>query len=116
MYKDRHRHYFEKGAFLRKTGAVTKYTLLWVKSYSLLFFRSLQRRKTAKTAPKDNSYKEVRAMPRMSNKKRLEMSYYINPQKRIEHNKLCRACVYDCKQSFRALVISCTKYKSKRSD
>ena len=54
-------------------------------------------------------------MPRMSDKKRLELSYYINPQGRVEHNKLCRACVSDCKQSHRALVITCAKYRSKRS-
>ena len=54
-------------------------------------------------------------MPRMSKKKRLEMSFYINPKGRVEHNRLCVACVNECKQSHRALVLSCNKYKSRRS-
>ena len=54
-------------------------------------------------------------MPRMSQKMKLEMSFFINNKGRIEYNSLCRACVNDCKQSHRAIILSCQKYKSKRS-
>jgi len=53
-------------------------------------------------------------MPRMSQKRRLEMSFFINDKGRIEYNSLCRACVNDCKQSHKAVVF-CRKFKSKRS-
>ncbi len=53
-------------------------------------------------------------MPRMSKKRRLEMSFFINSKGRIEHNRLCRACVNACKQSHRAIIVCC-KFKSKRS-
>ena len=46
----------------------------------------------------------------MSNKKRIEMSMFINSKGRIECNRLCKACVYDCKQSYRAIIIDCPKY------
>jgi len=49
-------------------------------------------------------------MPRMSNKKRLEMSMFINDKGRVEHNRLCRACAHGCKQSHRAIILACPKY------
>jgi len=49
-------------------------------------------------------------MPRMSKKKRLEMSLFINSKGRIEFNRLCKACARDCKQSHRAIIIACPKY------
>ncbi len=55
-------------------------------------------------------------MPRMSKKKRLEMNFFINAKGRIEHNRLCRACVRTCKQSHKAELVSCPQYKSKRSE
>ena len=38
--------------------------------------------------------KEVQAMPRMSKKKRLEMSFYINHKGRIEHKEQRRPFVF----------------------
>jgi len=49
-------------------------------------------------------------MPRMSKKQRLEMSMFISSKGRIEYNRLCKACVHDCKQSHRAIVIDCPKH------
>ena len=49
-------------------------------------------------------------MPRMSEKKRLEMSLFINTKGRIENNWLCKVCVHDCKQSHKAVIIACPKY------
>jgi len=49
-------------------------------------------------------------MPRMSSKKQLEMSMFINSNGRIEYNRLCRACAHGCKQSHKAVILVCPKY------
>ena len=38
-------------------------------------------------------------MPRMSKKRRLEWSFFLNHRNRITYNDLCRGCTRDCKQS-----------------
>ena len=53
-------------------------------------------------------------MPRMSKKRRLEWSFFLNHRNRITYNDLCRGCTHDCKQSFRAIVVLCPRYYSKR--
>ena len=53
-------------------------------------------------------------MPRMSREKRLEWSFFLNHRNRIAYNALCRSCTRDCKQSFRAIVVLCPRYWSKR--
>ena len=54
-------------------------------------------------------------MARMSNKRRLEWSFCLNDRSRITYTELCRKCQHECKQSFRAVVVDCPKYLSKRS-
>ena len=54
-------------------------------------------------------------MARMSNKRRLEWSFFLNDRSRITYNELCRKCQHECKQSFQAVVVDCPKYLSKRS-
>lgn len=54
-------------------------------------------------------------MPRMSQKKKRELSLFLNEQGRVEYNTLCRRCVHNCKQTHRVLVIECGRYLSKRS-
>ena len=44
-------------------------------------------------------------MPRISKKRRLEWSFFLNHRNRITYNDLCRGCTRDCKQSFRAVII-----------
>ena len=44
-------------------------------------------------------------MPRMSKTKKLEWSFFLNDRGRKAYNTLCRRCVHDCKQSFRAVVV-----------
>ena len=46
-------------------------------------------------------------MPRMSKSKKLEWSFFLNDRGRKAYNTLCRRCVHDCKQSFRAVVVIC---------
>lgn len=55
-------------------------------------------------------------MPKLTKKQREEWSFFINPKtNRRTYNELCRSCVNMCKQSFRAIVIACPLYASKRS-
>lgn len=54
-------------------------------------------------------------MPRMSKSRKLEWSFFLNDRGRITFNALCRKCIHDCKQSFRAIVIECPRYRSKRA-
>ena len=43
------------------------------------------------------------------------MGFFINPETgRRTYNSLCRKCKNKCKQSYKAIVIFCPKYKSKR--
>ena len=46
-------------------------------------------------------------MPRMSKKLKNELAFFLND--------LCRKCQHTCKQSFRAVIVECPKYLSKRA-
>ena len=50
-----------------------------------------------------------------SKKWQLEWSFFLGSNGRRQYNKLCKSCANDCKQSFRAKVIACPHYRSKRS-
>lgn len=54
-------------------------------------------------------------MPRMSKKRKLEWAFFLNHRNRITYNTLCRKCAHSCKQSFRAVVVECPRYQSKRA-
>lgn len=54
-------------------------------------------------------------MPRMSKKRKQELSFFLNDRGRVSYSALCRRCAHPCKQSFRALVIDCPHYLSKRA-
>ena len=53
-------------------------------------------------------------MPRMSKKDKQEWDFYLDENGRISYNELCRNCDRECKQSFRAIIVSCPEYNSKR--
>ena len=53
-------------------------------------------------------------MPRMSKRDKEEWAFFLNDKGRIIYNEMCRKCERDCKQSFRAVIISCPEYDSKR--
>ena len=57
----------------------------------------------------------IERMPPMTKKRKEEWSFFLNERNRITHNLLCRRCMYICKQSFRAEIIECPNYYSKRS-
>ena len=54
-------------------------------------------------------------MPRMSKKLKKELAFFLNDRGRRSYNELCRKCQYECKQSFRAVIIDCPRYQSKRA-
>ena len=54
-------------------------------------------------------------MPRMSKKRKHELSFYLNDRGRVTYNELCRKCQHGCRQSFRAVVVDCPRYLSKRA-
>ena len=54
-------------------------------------------------------------MPRMPKKRKLELSFFLNERGRVTYNSLCRKCQRTCKQSFRAGIVDCPHYLSKRS-
>ena len=54
-------------------------------------------------------------MPRMSKKLKKELAFFLNDRGRRSYNGLCRKCQHGCKQSFRAVMIDCPRYQSKRA-
>lgn len=54
-------------------------------------------------------------MPRMPKKRKLELSFFLNERGRVTYNDLCRKCQHECRQSFRAVIIACPRYLSKRA-
>ena len=54
-------------------------------------------------------------MSRMPKKRKQELSFFLNERGRVAYNILCRKCRRSCEQSFRAVVIDCPLYLSKRA-
>ena len=69
-----------------------------------------------KIDPKNDSRKGGDVMPVMSKKVREEMAYFINDKGRIQYNEQCVRGTYDCKQSYRAILVCCPRYRSKRAE
>ena len=80
------------------------------------FPRGLQTKKIRQNHPETIQKKRRNAMPRMSRKRREEWDFFLSRRNRITYNDLCRNCRHDCKQSFRAQIVACRKYRSKRSE
>ena len=53
-------------------------------------------------------------MPRMPKYLKEEWAFFLDERGRKKYNELCRKCERSCKQSFRAVVIQCPHYLSKR--
>ena len=60
-------------------------------------------------------YERRGLMPKMSQKRKKELSLFLNDAGRVEYNVLCRRCVHECKQPHKAMVVECRRYLSKRS-
>ena len=54
-------------------------------------------------------------MPRMSLKRKRELSLFLNERGRVSYNILCRKCVHTCKQAHKVTVVECGRYLSKRA-
>ena len=54
-------------------------------------------------------------MPRMSKRLKEEWAFFLDDRGRKAYCDTCRRCDGECKQSFRAEIIYCPKYHSKRS-
>ena len=50
-----------------------------------------------------------------SKKWRLEWAFFLGKNGRRQYNHICKKCVHGCKQSFRACLVACPHYNSKRS-
>ena len=69
----------------------------------------------AKCLSRFKQVKGVFTMPRLSKKAKQEWDFFINPETgRRTYNSLCLKCKNKCKQSHKAIVVFCPKYKSKR--
>jgi hypothetical protein len=51
----------------------------------------------------------------MTQKRKQELTLFLNERDRVEYNSLCRQCVHNCKQAYKVLVIECGRYLSKRA-
>ena len=50
-----------------------------------------------------------------SKKWKLEWAFFLDADGRRKYNDVCRRCEHDCKQSFRAVIVRCPRYTSKRT-
>ena len=53
-------------------------------------------------------------MPRMSDKRKLELAFFLTESGRVAYNKLCLCCKHECKQSYRAVVVQCGRFEKRR--
>lgn len=55
-------------------------------------------------------------MARLSKKFKEEWQFFLNKYNRLTYNENCKQCANDCKQSFRALLILCPKFRKRSED
>jgi len=48
-----------------------------------------------------------------SGKWKSEWAFFLGTNGRRQYNRVCKRCVHDCKQSFRAVLIACPRYRCK---
>jgi len=53
-------------------------------------------------------------MPRMSKRRKKELTFFLTDKARVAFNMLCLKCIHDCKQSHRAVIIECRQFKKRR--
>lgn len=53
----------------------------------------------------------------MDEKTQEEMVFFLSNKNRLTYNKRCETCSHDCKQSFKAVLVTCPRYvKKEKSD
>ena len=50
-------------------------------------------------------------MPKLTKKRKQELIIFLDSNDRICYNTLCLKCSLECKQSFRATVAKCPRFK-----
>ena len=50
-------------------------------------------------------------MARMTKSQKHELTLFLNERGHIQHNEICQQCSRECKQSFRAVLLSCSRFK-----
>ena len=53
-------------------------------------------------------------MARMTKSQKHELSLFLNEQGRIQYNEICQQCSLECKQSFRAVLFVCGRFKERK--
>ena len=53
-------------------------------------------------------------MARMTKSQKHELSLFLNEQGHIQYNEICQRCSLECKQSFRAVLHACGRYKERK--
>ena len=82
-----------------------------------LFPDGVQRKNTPFFAPDLSFLFNVQGgdiIPRISKARKVEYSYFLNDKNRMNYNKRCLECKNACKQSFRAVVINCPNFRSRK--
>ena len=55
-------------------------------------------------------------MPKLSKRERQLLAFFLDPiTGKRRYNDLCRRCIRACKQSFRAIVVTCPRYISRHA-
>lgn len=54
-------------------------------------------------------------MARMTKSQKHELSLFLNEQGHIQYNEICQRCSLECKQSFRAVLHACGRYKERKA-
>ena len=71
--------------------------------------------KSGRYCLRSKTHKRRERMPRMSKKSKEEWAFFLNDRGRKTYNEICRKCRQDCKQSFRARLVACRRFVSKRT-
>ena len=93
-------------------GSKAAFSLKIAPKHDTCYLLSVHR---AVTANMGGFFYEGGTMPRMSKKLKNELAFFLNDRGRRSYNALCRKCQHPCKQSFRAVIVECPKYLSKRA-
>lgn len=43
-----------------------------------------------------------------------EMKMFLDDKGKIQYNTKCKECFWKCKQSFRATIVACPKYRDRK--
>ena len=77
--------------------------------------KSRHRAKNRRKSPRKTQLSERRyTMPRMSDKRKLELAFFLTESGRVAYNRLCLCCKHECKQSYRAVLVQCGRFEKRR--